>query len=235
LTVEQVDLGAVRLHPDNANDGNVEAVRDSLRRYGQWRPAVVQRSTGHVLIGNTMVRAMQAEGWHTLAVHWRDVGDDEAHRILAVDNRTRDLATYDERALVRLLDAIGADDLAGTGYDLDTYDDLRALVDEQDAAALRAMQHDADAGTPARPPSQVRTTPTHKDYLDAYDGKGTRHLALIYPVDVFVWLVERLERIADAEQVESNAEAVLRLVEIHTGDTAPPMPADDPAGQTIDA
>lgn len=226
LTTRLVPLGELSPHPENANLGDVHAVRESLARYGQWRPVVAQvRPEGlRVLIGHTMLRAAQAEGWDRIAVHEREVDDDEARRILAIDNRTRDLADTDERALVRLLDSLG-DDLSGTAYQPDDLDNLRALVEESEAATLRAM---SEAAKSDRPTPQVRTTPTQQDHLVNYDGKGTRHLALIYPVPVFVWLVDRLAKVGADLGVDSNAEAVLALVEQATGEQAPPMTVDEP-------
>jgi len=50
---------------------------------------------------------------------------------LLADNRTSDLATYDDEVLVQLLEAAAADDdLIGTGYDGDDLDDLLAVFDE---------------------------------------------------------------------------------------------------------
>lgn len=238
LTTRLVPLGDLEPHPENANVGDVPAVRESLRRYGQWRPVVAQVRDGaplRVLIGHTMLRAAQAEGWDRIAVHEREVSDDEARRILAIDNRTRDLADTDERALVRLLSSLG-DDLSGTAYALDDLDDLRALVEEQEAATLRNLRENAAADEAERPAPQVRTTPSQKSYLDAYDGKGTRHMALIYPVAPYVWLIDRLERIAGELGVESNAEVVLALVERHLDEQAPAMNLDDepPAAADLD-
>lgn len=241
LDTRLVRLGDLRPHPENANLGDVEAVRESLDLYGQWRP-VVARPMGdgepmQVLIGHTMLRAAQALRWDRIAVHERPADDDEARRILAIDNHTRDLAQTDEAALVRLLSSL--DTLDGTSYRPDDLDNYRALVEEQETATLRAMREAADTD---RPTAQVRTTPSHTDLLGQYEGKGTRHLALIYPVPVFVWLVEQLDKIGAELGIDTNAERVLRLVEQRADSDAPPMtdpepddiPADIP-GQAAEA
>jgi DNA modification methylase len=60
-------------------------------------------------------------------VYWVDVDDATARRIMLADNRTNDLATYDDEVLAELLEAAAADDdLLGTGYDGDDLDDLLA-------------------------------------------------------------------------------------------------------------
>ena len=59
LTVERIKLGDLRPLPGNARRGDVDAIVDSLRRNGQFRPLVVQRSTGYVLGGNHTLQAAQ--------------------------------------------------------------------------------------------------------------------------------------------------------------------------------
>lgn len=161
LTTEPVDLDALTPHPENANLGRDEVVADSLDRYGQWRPLVAQRSTGRVLIGHTMLRAARRLGWQQIAVHWRDVDDTEARRILAMDNRSRDLADTDERALIALLESLDGD-LAGTGYADDDLDDLRRVLDEEENQARNraTTENTGDSDTPAgAPPTQPVTQP----------------------------------------------------------------------------
>src|ERR1017187_2560559 len=92
LTVEQVDVGTLKQHPRNARQGDVGAIVESLRAHGQYRPIVVQRSTNHVLAGNHTLKAARELGWPTIAATFLDVTNDQALRILLVDNRTNDLA-----------------------------------------------------------------------------------------------------------------------------------------------
>ena len=52
-------------------------------------------------------------GWEKIAVHWIDVDDVEEIKILIVDNRTSDLATYDSQELNKLLTSTN---IKGTGF-----------------------------------------------------------------------------------------------------------------------
>lgn len=136
LTAEQlveatvvVPTSSVRPHPENANQGSVGAIRESLRTHGQYRTIVVQKSTGYVLAGNTTWRAAQEEGRETIAVIELDVDDDRARRILLVDNRSAQLGDgYDDMALAELLRQVQAsEDWSGTGW---VEEDLHALLEE---------------------------------------------------------------------------------------------------------
>lgn len=115
-------LDALVPHPENARVGDVGAISMSLEALGQYRPLVVNRRTNHVLAGNHTLQALQHLGHKTAAVTWVDVDEATERRILLADNRTAELATYDEKALLDLL--LTVDDLAGTGY---SPEDLEAL------------------------------------------------------------------------------------------------------------
>jgi DNA modification methylase len=139
LDTELVPIGRLTEHPENYNQGDDEKMAELLSRFGQWRPAVVQQSTGRVLIGNTMLRAARDRlGWNHLNVHWRDADDDEARRILVSDNHSRDLADTDERALLALLESFDGD-LSGTAYADDDLADLRHLIAADDQAVLDSL------------------------------------------------------------------------------------------------
>lgn len=134
------DIPADRLttYPGNPRQGDVDAIRASVRAHGQYRALVVRATDpadpaqgGTVLAGNHTLAAILAEhddtAHHrdippTVRVEMHDVSDDTAAKIVAVDNRTGDRGGYDDRLLAELLS--GLDDLDGTGYDLD---DLAAL------------------------------------------------------------------------------------------------------------
>jgi hypothetical protein len=80
---------------------------------GQYRPIVVNKTTKHILSGNHTYQGAVQLGWEKIAVHWVEVDDVEEIKILIVDNRTSDLATYDPQELNKLLMSTG---LRGTGF-----------------------------------------------------------------------------------------------------------------------
>ena len=118
---EFVAIDAITRHPRNVRKHLTRAlVRESLEAHGQYKPLVVQRSTGFILAGNGTHREMESLGYSEAEVAYVDVSDDEALQILLVDNRTSDDSGYDDQALAALLVELGSDDdavaLAGTGY-----------------------------------------------------------------------------------------------------------------------
>lgn len=144
MTTIPETLDALRVPIDSVSESNpnpraadVEQIAQSLRAHGQYRPIVVNRRTSRVLAGNHTHRAARSLGWEEIAATFVDVSDDEAKRILLIDNRLPDLAVYDDRVLAELLDSLG--DLHDTGY---TQADLNTLLatftpaDEDDQGQL---------------------------------------------------------------------------------------------------
>lgn len=116
---ERVPIGSIESWPGNPRTHDLERIRASLREHGQFRPVYVQRSTRRIVMGHGTVEAAAAEGWTHVAASFLDVDDDEAQRILLVDNRTQDTAGYDDDALAVMLANLQGTEfgLLGTGYD----------------------------------------------------------------------------------------------------------------------
>lgn len=131
LAVEMLDTADLRTFHKNPRKGSVQTIAESLDRNGQYRAIVVNRGThtgrpNEVLAGNHTFLAAKQLGWQAIAAHVIDVTDDQANRIVLVDNRSSDIATNDDDMLIVLLDELGGD-LEGTGFNRD---DLSALLDD---------------------------------------------------------------------------------------------------------
>jgi ParB-like chromosome segregation protein Spo0J len=111
--IETVGINEVKIHPLNPREGDIGSIIESLTHMGQYRPIVVNKATKHILSGNHTYQGAVQLGWEKIAVHWVDVDDVEEIKILIVDNRTSDLATYDPQELNKLLTSTG---LRGTGF-----------------------------------------------------------------------------------------------------------------------
>lgn len=153
---ELLPLDSVRPHPRNPRQGDIGAIHESITANGFYGTIIAQRSTGYILAGNHRWQALRKTGVNTVPVTWVDVDDDHALRILLADNRTNDLATYDDTALSEILKDIMEDagTLAGTGYDGDDLDDLlkdlgqdQPEVEAPEAQVDRADELQAKWGT----------------------------------------------------------------------------------------
>ena len=118
------DILCADLHNDPANvrkhgDQNLAAIKASLARFGQQKPIVVN-ADGVVIAGNGTLMAARALGWQTIKAVRTNLAGSEATAFAIADNRTAELAEWDDAALQQQLAAIAIDDeelLAATGFD----------------------------------------------------------------------------------------------------------------------
>ena len=114
MSVELRPLDAVRPYANNPrqNDDAVEAVAESIRRFGFRQPIVVD-ADGVIVAGHTRYRAAQRLGLATVPVHVAtDLTADEVRAYRLADNKTAELASWDTSMLSIELDA-----LRGAGID----------------------------------------------------------------------------------------------------------------------
>ena len=125
------DPSNVRRHGEK----NHEATRASLRKFGQRTPIVVQKQGMVVRAGNDRLAIFREEGWSHIVALVVNENDVEATAYAIADNRTGELAEWDDDALARQLDALQKQgiDLDGLGFDLDDLDDLDLGELEPDA------------------------------------------------------------------------------------------------------
>lgn len=127
-------------HPENYNEGDLEAIDHSVEANGMYGPVVVQKSTGHIVKGNHTWQTVKARGAEVCPMIWVDVDDATARRIMVDDNHTAALAMPNPAALVELLEKIKeADgDLSKSSYrefDLEILQHLAEIPLEYDEYA----------------------------------------------------------------------------------------------------
>jgi hypothetical protein len=127
LAKQSVPIDSISPHPRNVRQGDVGAICTSLEAHGQYRPILVQKSTGYIVAGNHTWSAAKSLGWDKIAVLTLDMDDDRALRILLADNRTSDLADYDSFALAEVLSEYARSyDMEGLVWNQDDLDDMLA-------------------------------------------------------------------------------------------------------------
>lgn len=228
----------------NPRIGDIPALKESLRRSGQFRSLVVNRGgqTGRpleVLAGNHTLAALlelRAEEpkdprWQKVAVDIVDVDAEGAAIIVAADNRIGSLGSFDDVKLAELLS--GVSDLEGTGYTGDDLDDLMALIeedvpdpDEEPDAGPVSDGDDAPADDGGLDDGMTRSHPL-EDTAEGYAARPTRMVIFQYPLERYVWVQQKLEAYAQGEGLFSNADALVRILEQQSGETAPAEPEDE--------
>jgi hypothetical protein len=198
LEMVSVTSGKIQVHPDNARQGNLELIKESIRENGFYGAIVAQRNTGHILVGNHRFMAATEEGLTEVPVMWVDKNDDEARRLLLIDNRSSDTGTYDDEALAELLNMVRMemDSLVGTGY---ADDDLDALLFGLDTTHEDLGELLDDARTPGEQASH-------------FEAANIRSIILPYELEDYNVVVELLAKARGDLGFESNAQVVEKLL-----------------------
>lgn len=100
----------LELDPRNArkhDEANLAAIAASLKRFGQRRPIVVNRVNGQIEAGNGTLLAARQLGWTHLAVVWVEDDPSSQTGFSLADNRTAELARWDQEMLQELLFEVG--------------------------------------------------------------------------------------------------------------------------------
>ena len=136
MNIVKVKLSELKLDPNNArkhSPQNILAIKQSLQENPQYRPFVVQKGTNKICVGNGMYIAMQElgieEGW----VEYRDLDDKQFARLSVADNRTAELAEWDEDILQQIISNYGDDiTIPGFGDDVSfNLDDDKEITEDE--------------------------------------------------------------------------------------------------------
>ena len=122
MNIERVPIESLVGDPANVrkhDQKNLDAIKGSLARFGQQKPVVVG-AHNVVIAGNGTVAAALSLGWKEIAIVRSELIGPDATAYAIADNRTAELATWDNDALAQQLAAIqiNDEDLArATGFD----------------------------------------------------------------------------------------------------------------------
>lgn len=127
LTVQMDDLVPDPANPRAHSTENIEAIKASLKRFGQVLPLLVRDADCQVVAGNGTLQAMRDLGYTECNVALYDGSDEECKALSVALNRTAELATWDGDNLGRLVHELQATGFAGMdalGFSPQALDDL---------------------------------------------------------------------------------------------------------------
>ena len=120
--------------PANArkhNERNIESIVASLRRFGQQKPIVID-SSGVVRAGNGTLEAARQLGWESIECVETSLKGSDAISYAIADNRTAELAEWDDEVLAAQLNGISIEDadlVAAAGFSEDELSEILGKFD----------------------------------------------------------------------------------------------------------
>ena len=202
MDIKEVALITLKPYPNNPRKGSIDLIAKSLETYGQYKPITINKRTNEILAGNHTYEAAKKLGWTTIKATYIDADENTAAKIVLMDNKTSDAGSYDDTKLLGLLDSLG--DLDATGY---TDKDLKELQELYDA-----------------PEPELKNTvmgKTLQDWQETLGQRTTRIIMFDYEKPRYMWVAEKLEQFRNENDLATNTEALIRLIEKISGEGAP--------------
>lgn len=114
------DPGNSRVHDIH----NIQVIKKSLMKFGQYRPFVVQKSTMYIRVGNGMYQAMiqlakqQGKNVGDIEVNCMvlDLSDQQANTLSVLDNKSSDLSYNDNAKLGELFKNMSQQNIQLSGF-----------------------------------------------------------------------------------------------------------------------
>lgn len=125
--IVRVPLDSLKLDPKNPRihgEKNLKAIADSLARFGQVEPILVEKKSRKIIGGHGRVAALREQGATECLVVELDVAGKESRALALALNRAGDLAEYDNALLLEALEGLDV-----PGFD---EDDLEAMFGEKE-------------------------------------------------------------------------------------------------------
>jgi ParB-like chromosome segregation protein Spo0J len=182
LKTEMRDITSLTSDPDNARARGpraLEAIANSLKVFGQQKPIVVSPS-GVVIAGNGTLDAAKQLGWAKIAVQVTALTGAEQRAYAIADNRTAELAFWNDERLIATLHEIGGKDeelLSATGFSPSEIEGMRAAADEEEEPASHNIdgqgeKHDDTADAFDSEESAYRVVASFNGLAEAEDAVG---------------------------------------------------------------
>jgi len=131
MNIENLSIDSVYQDPNNVrihDDKNIEAIKGSLKKFGQQKPIVIDEKN-IILAGNGTHLAAIALGWKQISVVRSNLKNFDKMAFALADNRSAELASWDMGKLSEQLQIIEEPELIGFDDDFIQLDDDKPSTD----------------------------------------------------------------------------------------------------------
>lgn len=140
MQIQRIEISKLTGDPANARkhgDRNIQTIVESLNRFGQQKPIVVD-SSNCVRAGNGTLEAARSLGWTHLDCVVTDLKGLDAIAYAIADNRTAELAEWDMEILAAELESLQSDGLLqAAGF---TDEELSSMLPDESETELKEIK-----------------------------------------------------------------------------------------------
>lgn len=147
MKIKKVKISEIKPYEHNprVNDDAVDAVANSIKKFGWQQPIVVDKNSV-IIAGHTRYKAAKRLKMNNVpVVYAENLTDEQVKAYRLADNKSGEIATWDDTLLSEELDSILNIDMSAFGFD-----DLDKFLDEQEAE-----DDDFDEELPEKPKSKL--------------------------------------------------------------------------------
>ena len=130
------------------NDTAVVPVANSIEEFGFGAPIVVQAGTNMIIAGHTRLKAALRLGWKKVPCRILEISDRNAERLAIADNKTNEIADWNEEHLQDILEGFEPEELQNIGFN---EEELQQLLQDDEPSSEEE---------PPPPPKPVNTNQT---------------------------------------------------------------------------
>jgi len=198
MKYETATIASLMLDPANVrthDSKNLESIKASLARFGQQTPIVVN-SKGIVVAGNARLMAAKMLNWSSVEIVRTNLEGAEAIAYAIADNRTAELAGWDEAALAQQLAALQIDD-----------EELANIAGFTDAEIEAMMM----VGT------KIENSENGKSVVESsekYAESVIKQIVLVFDAKEYKSVIESFESYAEKNGLSDNTSVVIHLLEM---------------------
>ena len=122
---------------------NLLTIKNSLEKFGQMKPLIVQKSSMSIIAGNGTFQAMKALGWEKADCYIIDIDDKKAEAYCIVDNRATDQSEWDQKTLMEVLQDLSEFDeelLNCTGFDATEMEKMLQFLEDDPFGDIKKQE-----------------------------------------------------------------------------------------------
>lgn len=122
MNIDLVEVDRIKPYENNPRNNKkaIDAVAKSLKEFGFQQPIVVDEN-GIIIVGHTRYEAAKKLGLEYIPVKYAELDEQKAKAYRIADNKTNELASWDDEKLLEELEALTID-MSDFGLDIDDID-----------------------------------------------------------------------------------------------------------------